>query len=731
MKIKSVFVEKFGKLKNMRLSFDDGITVINGSNESGKSSLSRFIRFMLFGFTSVRASGISENDKKKHMPWDDSYCKGEMTVSSEDKAYTVRREQATRASFSILDEDGVPAFSGINAGEAFLGIDADTYDKTAFIGAGDVFFDNAVSLSGAIKNMVFSADSSVDSEDALKKLENYKKSILGKTERSGRLYEARKEMSELLSRQTELREIHKDLIGAQNSLDRIKAKISENTVLLDKRKEEKDNIEAHKAKVLDEKITAAKEKADKCRKDYEEKGLEMSCSGNIPERSDLYELNEAILNLLSASSAWERAKEELEKAKQGVKTSYSNMTQLNFNMRLDKTGKSAKSVLSDIELLKKRKKQFFVAAVVFTALIITLPIALFFYLKTSKINKELEKLASIFGCTELYELEELLENYDMSSAAAADSKKKCEAAEKMLEKAETIRGEYAFKLCKLIEKTGGQAGISDNSELEKNARLHIKKLDSDITELETKKAELDRSEASLEGLVLSAGDLDALKDKAEKYNPEMPLGDEAKINMEIDFYTRAIEGLAVQEREYEKKTAVIAGNMEKPDEIAAKIAMLTKEIEELETKNGALEMAIQAIESSHESIRGNVSPILTRNASELFKKMTGGKYEGLYVASNLELSFLESGSAEYRSVEYLSSGALDAAYLCLRITLAEYLYKEPPVLVFDDAFSRFDDERLENAMRLLETLSQKYQIFVLSCHSREAQMLKKAKNIKI
>ena len=65
MKIRKLNVESFGKLKNKKIEPADGITVIKGENESGKSSLARFIRFMLYGFTS-RNADISKNDKKKY-----------------------------------------------------------------------------------------------------------------------------------------------------------------------------------------------------------------------------------------------------------------------------------------------------------------------------------------------------------------------------------------------------------------------------------------------------------------------------------------------------------------------------------------------------------------------------------------------------------------------------------------------------------------------------------------
>ena len=70
MKIRSALIQNFGKLKNQFFEFSDGLNVITGKNESGKSSFARFVRFMLYGYTSARSASISENDKKRYTPWD-------------------------------------------------------------------------------------------------------------------------------------------------------------------------------------------------------------------------------------------------------------------------------------------------------------------------------------------------------------------------------------------------------------------------------------------------------------------------------------------------------------------------------------------------------------------------------------------------------------------------------------------------------------------------------------
>ena len=725
MRIKKITVESFGKLKNKNIEFSDGINVIKGENESGKSTLSRFVRFMLYGFTS-RNTDITKNDKKRYLPWDGSPCKGSMDVVTGSGNYTVRREQAARASHSVTDESGVPVFKGENAGNVFLGVDEDTYDKTALISAGDVYFDDAVSLSSAIKNMVFSADSSIDSETAVKKLDTLKKSILGKAERSGRLYDARLEMSELTLRKNALAEAHKELLGAEAMLDKIKGNIERNNNAIDVLQKERHNLEAHDARQKLEKINALKSKADASSKLYEDKCTDMMVDGFLPDREFLSSLNEGVLKLRACEGDLEQAKKEHEYSEEIFKECYSDTKQFDFNNRLNESGKTANEIKNDVDTLKGKMKSKKTLAVIFTVLIITLPIALIFWAGCSKIKKQLVKLCEVLGCADLSELEKLLDGSESANALAKTAKIKLEQAKEGLQTAYNSREHAASELCGLLEKCGAVAAVTDTSELADFAKEQIKLLSTSIEGLDELEMAMNIDITAYESFMSTVEDFDALVSLADSFDESIPLREPAKNAKELDFYIRATEGLRTQERDYEKKAAVISSNMDKPDELAAKISLLEKEIDELEKKHAALEMAKDAIESAHASMRGNVSPILTQKASELFSMMTEGKYTGLYVDNELQLSVLEAGSAEYRSIDYLSSGASDAAYLALRITLTEYLYEENPVLIFDDAFSRLDDNRLKKVCEMLKNLAEHYQIIILTCHDREGDFLKNA-----
>ena len=50
MKIRKIMINGFGKLTDRSYSLSDGLNVVYGNNEAGKSTLHRFIGAVFFGF---------------------------------------------------------------------------------------------------------------------------------------------------------------------------------------------------------------------------------------------------------------------------------------------------------------------------------------------------------------------------------------------------------------------------------------------------------------------------------------------------------------------------------------------------------------------------------------------------------------------------------------------------------------------------------------------------------
>ena len=68
MKIKYLKINEFGKLKNKEIKLKNNINLIYGKNESGKSTLLKFIFSMFYG-VSKNKNGNPISDFEKYKPW--------------------------------------------------------------------------------------------------------------------------------------------------------------------------------------------------------------------------------------------------------------------------------------------------------------------------------------------------------------------------------------------------------------------------------------------------------------------------------------------------------------------------------------------------------------------------------------------------------------------------------------------------------------------------------------
>ena len=57
MKIERIRIESFGRLSDFELNLSQGINILEGPNESGKSTIAAFIRFIFYGL-SAKAEGV-------------------------------------------------------------------------------------------------------------------------------------------------------------------------------------------------------------------------------------------------------------------------------------------------------------------------------------------------------------------------------------------------------------------------------------------------------------------------------------------------------------------------------------------------------------------------------------------------------------------------------------------------------------------------------------------------
>ena len=76
MRFLDLYISGFGKFHDTAVSFEDGLNVIYGKNEAGKSTIHTFIRGMLFGIERQRGRAARNDIYSKYEPWENSGTSG-------------------------------------------------------------------------------------------------------------------------------------------------------------------------------------------------------------------------------------------------------------------------------------------------------------------------------------------------------------------------------------------------------------------------------------------------------------------------------------------------------------------------------------------------------------------------------------------------------------------------------------------------------------------------------
>lgn len=109
MQIKEAKIFNFGKLQNKTCHFAEGVNVIYGKNESGKSTLHTFLIGMLFGMEKSRGRASESDVYTKYEPWHaPSYYSGALRFEVDRKPFYLERNFYVKEKSEFLrnEEDG-------------------------------------------------------------------------------------------------------------------------------------------------------------------------------------------------------------------------------------------------------------------------------------------------------------------------------------------------------------------------------------------------------------------------------------------------------------------------------------------------------------------------------------------------------------------------------------------------------------------------------------------------
>lgn len=213
MRLLELHIDGFGKFHDRTISFNDGINIIYGKNEAGKSTLHTFIRGMIFGIERGRGRAAKNDLYTKYEPWENSGTyEGWLRLEKDGTIYRIeRRFRKENKSLKIinetkgLEEEATPAF----VSSLLDGLTETMYNNTISIGQLKSATEDGMvtELKNYIANMNTTGNISLNITKATAFLRNQKRSL-----EAGLIPEASREFTALLA---EIRNVEAEIAGPE------------------------------------------------------------------------------------------------------------------------------------------------------------------------------------------------------------------------------------------------------------------------------------------------------------------------------------------------------------------------------------------------------------------------------------------------------------------------------------------------------------------------------------
>lgn len=179
MKIDNFKINNYGKIDNREVILTNGINLIKGYNEAGKSTILSFLNSMLYGIDKTKKGNISEYDK--YLPWLSTNFSGSMEYSLDNgQKYYVFRDFKKKIPV-VLDQNRnditlnfKQSRKGIDFLEEQIGVDRKTFENTSISYQKLVVLDdkNKAEMAGRLANLVSTGEENFSYEELIKKLNN-------------------------------------------------------------------------------------------------------------------------------------------------------------------------------------------------------------------------------------------------------------------------------------------------------------------------------------------------------------------------------------------------------------------------------------------------------------------------------------------------------------------------------------------------------------------------------
>ncbi|MBQ7827900.1 MAG: AAA family ATPase [Clostridia bacterium] len=747
MVIHRIHIASFGPLRDFDFELYSGMNVIRGENESGKTSLAMFIKFIFYGL-SGRSIDSLPSERRKYVNWETGTAEGYIIASHDGKEYRIERSLsvAVRAGSSKESVSETVTVTDTSTGErvhdledspgaAFFGVPEQVFFNTVFSGQMGRSRINGADTAVAVENMLFSADETVNVKKAAEKLDKFRRTLLHKKGEGGEIVSLRAECAELKERLAGASSLASEIIERESSLDINVKHESDVSAKLDW---QNSALKYYDAVTLCRAGDDARE-ADKAKAEAEadlRHALSLCCeplklaearklAASIEsERASAAEFSDRLTELeVGAASLFDPDSPEDPESQLELfrKHSHSAGIILTFAIVFAVLGVIAGALAA---VMYGMKNQLFLLPLAVAAILV-LTAGVFLIVRGRKFAA-MRGICRAFGEESEEGLETAVE-YALSRKAESEAlSRRADSVRLSLEQS-GIRSEgleteadavsASFEDCCMAESDSD--GTADALERLRRA----------IALAERRQVAAEGAKAAYESAAaVAAAKWDRIpKDKlaaaaehirsTEKMAGYPENAEEAdEIRRRLDFNKAKKDSLLKKIHSLEVELASMKAKAESPAELWDKLGAATEKLKTLNLQHDAALLAAETLAEAGENIRRDIIPRIVRRASKMFHDATEGRYESLGSGSTFELSAVLGGHT--RDSALLSSGTEDLAYICLRIALVTELFgdKKPPI-IFDESFAFLDPVRSAAASDIMA--QSQHQVLLFTCRSGE------------
>ena len=737
MKIIRLDLISFGRFNNYTIEFGDKFNLIYGLNESGKTTISKFIEGVFYGFIKPYLKRtVYTEDYEKYRPWNSENYEGSILVEKDNKRFVIYRNFKEKY-FNIFNEttgNNETELDGFNQdnlsfpGEYFFKMPSDIFKSTVFSNLKELDAENK-NVSSIVDMLLNSSDSNNDSvsfKKALDNLEKMKSNIGTKQSKAkplGSLYQKKFDLED------EIKNINKDKKEYEDSLNKLNEyKLRHEKLLLNKEKlvnlNKKNDIEkiedakSYKMQILKEKASLL----DRVSKIKYINDIDEDDVNSLEYQNKLLNDNRITFNELS------KQKKLLSKDYYQLKAKLSNyetirdyideindlIEKLNgiskLKIKLSIIGVIGTLIIAGMIYMTGYTKEIVIAPVLFVLYYILVSISNKF--KKLSYNRQLNKIVKkINQITNMSykNYNEVINDfrYDSNMDKSIDYLSKLEGQLQDIDsKLDSIINEDESSKSKINNILSSSRNLK-NIDVEDYRRKKIE-YNQLMDRISDKDDQLQKISSEYDFSIL----LENINSDSIKLE-DNDIKDINLLNKEID------ESIEENAKLFER-TKILEKSVNLLLEKEERLADINENIQKYENEITSIELAMDLINKSINKLHKNFIPRINKKVSEMMAYST--KYKDRFrVDENLDVSIYDG--VKFYEQKHLSSGTFDLLSVFIRISVLEELMGLDYLMILDDCFVQLDDVRYKKCLDLLFKISNNNQIILFSCQNRDEQLL--------